>query len=92
MSKDSAGSDMTTRLVMAGATLASAVVARRVLQVVWVAATGERPPEDVSDTREVSTGKAIAAATITGVAAGLTRLAAARFASRVRARKEPVEA
>jgi hypothetical protein len=66
--------------------LAASVVARRVVHVVWVAATGKAVPEDPADPR-VSTGEAVAFAVTTGAVMGVVRLLVQRKANSIKARR-----
>jgi hypothetical protein len=66
--------------------LLAAVLARRVVNVVWVAATGKQVPDDPADPR-VSTGEAVAFAVATGAVMGVARLLVLRKANAIRARR-----
>lgn len=60
--------------------LAAAALARKVVNVVWVAATGRRVPADVNDP-SVSTGEAVAFAVASAATVGTAKLLVARRAS-----------
>lgn len=60
--------------------LAAAAAARKVVNVVWVAATGRRVPEDPGDPG-VSTGEAVAFAAATAATVGAAKLMVARKAN-----------
>ena len=72
---------------------AATMVARKVLNVVWVAASGKSAPDDPSDPR-VSTGEAVTFAVLSGATVAVARLlvqrrantSSAAKADRVRAR------
>ena len=64
-------------LVVGG--MAAAAVARKVVNVVWVAATGRRVPADVNDPG-VSTGEAVAFAVASAATVGTAKLLVARRA------------
>ena len=66
--------------------LAAAMLARRVVNVVWVAASGKPVPEDPGDPR-VSTGEAVAFAMATGALVGVARLLVQRKANALKARR-----
>jgi subtilisin family serine protease len=73
-----------TAFVIGG--LAAALVARRVVNVVWVAASGKPVPTDPGDPR-VSTGEAVAFAMATGALVGVARLLVQRKANEIKARR-----
>ncbi len=63
-------------LVIVGG-LAAAAVARKIIQMTWVAATGKRPPEDPADPH-VSTKDAVTFAVLSAAAMGAARLLVTR--------------
>jgi hypothetical protein len=66
--------------------LAAALVARRVVNIVWVAASGKPVPEDPGDPR-VSTTEAVTFAMATGALVGVARLLVQRKANAIKARR-----
>jgi len=72
-------------LINTALTLGAAMVARKVVEVVWVATTGRNTPEDPGDP-DLDRREALAFAAATGVAVGVARLLAARSASRYKRR------
>ena len=66
--------------------IAAAVLARRLVNVVWVAASGKSVPEDPGDPR-VSTGEAVAFAMATGALVGAARLLVQRKANQFKRRR-----
>jgi hypothetical protein len=71
--------------------LAAALVARRLVNVLWVAASGRPVPEDPGDPR-VSTGEAVAFAMATGALVGVARLLVQRKANALKARRSDAPA
>ena len=78
-----------TAVVVIG--LAAALVARRLVNVVWVAASGRAVPDDPADPR-VSTGEAVAFAVVTGALVGVARLLVQRKANELKAKRASVPA
>jgi len=72
--------------VLAVGGMAAAMVARRVVNVVWVATSGKAAPEDPGDPR-VSTGEAVTFAMATGALVGVARLLVQRKANQIKARR-----
>ena len=64
----------------------AAMVARRAVNVVWVAASGKAAPEDPGDPR-VSTTEAVAFTMATGALVGVARLLVQRKANQLKARR-----
>jgi hypothetical protein len=59
-------------------TLVATVVARKGLEMVWVASTGRRTPNSVRDTHEIGMGEALAFAGATGATLAIARTFATR--------------
>jgi hypothetical protein len=78
---------MATEAVILVAGLVATVVARKVIQVVWVAATGRSTPDDPTDPA-VSTRDAVVFAVASGAALGLARLVVQRQVNQARVRRE----
>jgi len=68
------------------AALVATVVARKGLEMVWVASTGRRTPNSVTDPHETGLGEALAFAAATGATLALARTFATRKVSERRAR------
>ena len=83
---DDDGNPLLLEAIIIVSGLALSVVARRVVNVVWVAATGRNVPEDPSDPK-VSTGEAVVFAAATGALLGLARLLVQRKAKQISARR-----
>jgi hypothetical protein len=62
------------------------MVARKVINVVWVAASGKAVPDDPGDPK-VSTGEAVAFAVLTGALVGVAKLLVQRKANTVKANR-----
>ena len=71
--------------------IAAAMVARRFVNVVWVAASGKAVPADPADPR-VSTTEAVTFAMATGALVGVARLLVQRKANSFKGRREAVRA
>ena len=71
--------------------IAAALVARRAVNVVWVAASGRPVPDDPSDPR-VSTGEAVAFATATSALVAVARLLVQRKANAIKAKRNAAPA
>ena len=80
------GSSVGTDVMFALGAFAATIVARRAVNVLWVAATGKHAPDDPSDPK-VSTAEAVAFAVATGVAVGVVRLLVQRKGSQIKARR-----
>ena len=66
--------------------IAAAMVARRFVNVVWVAASGKAVPADPADPR-VSTAEAVTFAMATGALVGVARLLVQRKANQIKGRR-----
>jgi hypothetical protein len=66
--------------------VAASIVARKVVNVVWVAATGKEAPTDPSDPR-VATGEAVTFAVTSAVVIGVIQLLVRRKANQFKTRK-----
>lgn len=74
------GTNLGAQAVLVVGGLAAAAAARKVVNVVWVAVTGRRVPEDPNDPG-VSTGEAVAFAVASAATVGTAKLLVARKAS-----------
>jgi hypothetical protein len=66
--------------------IAAAMVARRFVNIVWVAASGKAVPADPADPR-VSTAEAVTFAMATGALVGVARLLVQRKANKLKGRR-----
>ncbi len=66
--------------------IAAAMIARRFVNIVWVAASGKAVPDDPADPR-VSTAEAVTFAMATGALVGVARLLVQRKANQVKVRR-----
>ena len=69
-----------SHLIGTALALGGAVLAQKVVSMVWTAMSGHRPPED--DDRDASLGEIAAAAVVTGAVMALVRVLAVRGARR----------
>ncbi len=74
------GTNLGAQAVLVVGGLAAAAAARKVVNVVWVAVTGRRVPEDPNDP-SISTGEAVAFAVASAATVGTAKLLVARKAS-----------
>ena len=88
MAKDTQNAWLGDAVIVLGG-LAAALVARRVVNIVWVAASGKPVPEDPGDPR-VSTAEAVTIAMATGALVGVARLLVQRKANAIKARRNGV--
>lgn len=72
-----AAQDSARKVLLPAGGMAAAIVAPKVVRVVWVAVTGKEPPEDPADP-QVAMRQAVALAVTTAVVAGVVRLVIAR--------------
>jgi Protein of unknown function (DUF4235) len=77
---------MLAEVLVAVGGISAAILARKVVNVVWVAASGKQAPEDPADPR-VSTREAIAFSVATAAAVGVGRLLVLRKANELKARR-----
>ena len=77
---------MLARVVGAGAAIAAAWVAQKLLDRAWVAAAGHEPPAPESQEDDISLREVLLAAAITGAVVALARALASRGTARVAAR------
>jgi fumarate reductase subunit D len=77
-----AAQDSARKVLLPAGGMAAAIVAPKVVRVVWVAVTGHEPPEDPADP-QVAMRQAVAVAVTTAVVAGVVRLVIARGTRRV---------
>lgn len=80
------GTPFLTEAVLVVGGFVASMVARRVVNVVWVATTGKAAPQDPGDPR-VSTGEAVSFAMATGALVGVARLLVQRKANGIKARR-----
>lgn len=80
-----AAQDSARKVLLPAGGMAAAIVAPKVVRVVWVALTGHEPPEDPADP-QVAMRQAVAVAVTTAVVAGVVRLVIARGTRRVTAK------
>jgi hypothetical protein len=83
---EGAGRTVADQALLAIGTAAAALLARQVVNVIWVATLGKQVPEDPADPG-VSTSEAVAFAVASGVVMGVARLMVARKAGQIRARR-----
>ena len=79
--------DRSWQIVTALTAVVSTLAAKKVVDFVWVSAAGKRPPENPED-EETNWKEAAAFAAVTGVVAGVARLALTRAAARKWAKAE----
>jgi Protein of unknown function (DUF4235) len=89
MAKDQGDWATDAAIVVAG--VVAAMVARRLVNVVWVATSGRPVPDDPADPR-VSTGEAVTFAVATGALVGVARLLVQRKANALKAQRASVAA
>ena len=77
---------MLAKVVGAGAAVAAAWAAQKLLDRAWVAAAGHRPPAPESQEDDISLREVLLAAAITGAVVALARALASRGTARVAAR------
>jgi hypothetical protein len=81
---ESAGDSAAAGVVRIVGGLVAALVARKLVNALWVAAAGRRPPHDPEDP-EVDTREALAFAVATGVIAGVAQMLVLRRAAAIKA-------
>ena len=77
---------MLAKVVGAGAAIAAAWAAQKLLDRAWVAAAGHEPPAPESQEEDISLREVLLAAAITGAVVALARALASRGTARVAAR------